>query len=90
MATYSISKRRVVHHTHHGLVDGGANGEVIDYDTINKYYKIRFKDGYLEDFDKKNMKQYYKQNQHYSGTKYRDMAKAFSTHRYKNTPSPRN
>jgi hypothetical protein len=29
MATYSISKRRVVHHTHHGLVDGGANGSMV-------------------------------------------------------------
>jgi hypothetical protein len=28
MATYSISKRRVVHHTHHGLVVGGANGGI--------------------------------------------------------------
>jgi hypothetical protein len=27
-ATYSISKRRVVHHTHHSLVDGGANGGI--------------------------------------------------------------
>jgi hypothetical protein len=57
-------------------------GEVINYDTINKYYKVRFKDRDLEDLDKKDMKQYYKQNQQYSGTKYRDMAKAFSTHKY--------
>jgi hypothetical protein len=28
MATYSISKRRVVHHTHHGLVDGGAKSGI--------------------------------------------------------------
>ena len=28
MATYSISKQHVVHHTHHGLVDGGANGGI--------------------------------------------------------------
>jgi hypothetical protein len=28
MATYPISKRRVVHHTHHGLVDGGANSGI--------------------------------------------------------------
>jgi hypothetical protein len=35
-------------------------GEVIDYDTINKYYKIKFKDGNQEDFDEKDIKQYYK------------------------------
>jgi hypothetical protein len=57
-------------------------GEVIDYDTINKYYKIKFKDGDQEDFDEKDIKQYYKQNQQYSGTKYRNKARAFRTHKY--------
>jgi hypothetical protein len=28
MATYSIPKQRVVHPTHHGLVDGGANSDI--------------------------------------------------------------
>jgi hypothetical protein len=38
-------------------------GEVIDYETINKYYNIKFRDGDQEDFDEKDIKQYYKQKQ---------------------------
>jgi hypothetical protein len=45
-------------------------GEVVDYDATNKYYKIKYKNGDKEDFDEKDMKLYYKQNQHFSGTKY--------------------
>jgi hypothetical protein len=54
-----------------------CEGEVIDYNTINKYYKIKFKDGDQEDFDEKDIKQYYKQNQQYSGTKHRNKAKVW-------------
>jgi hypothetical protein len=36
-------------------------GEVIRYDPINQYYKIKYRDGDQEDYDEKDMKQY-KQN----------------------------
>jgi hypothetical protein len=48
MTTFSISKRHVVHHTHHGLVDGGGNGgigsdrdmRILAYDADNRRVNI--------------------------------------------------
>ena len=47
---------------------GYFEGEVIGYNEINGYYKIKYRDGDMEEYDAQDMKQYYKHQQQYSPT----------------------